>query len=93
MGVSISRDKIKFLENFERKSVSEQDYILLENSMEPIAEDTELKDFLDINGAYVSLIRELCDLIVRKKEDICMNICVELIELTTVVKVRTVYKN
>ena len=60
MGVSISRDKIKFLENFGRKSVPEQDYILLENSMELIAEDTKLKDFLDINGAYVSLIRGLC---------------------------------
>ena len=39
-----------------------------------------MKIAVNINGAYVRLIRELCDLVARKKEDICTIIWAELIE-------------
>ena len=60
--------------------MSEQDQTLLKNGMELIAEDTELKDFLGINRAYVRLIRGLCGLVVAKKDEVCQNLRVELIE-------------
>ena len=80
MGVSISRKEINFLENFGGKSVPEQDSILLANCMESINTDTELKDILNINRAYVRLIRGLCDLVARKKENICTIVQAELME-------------
>ena len=35
--------------------------------MKPIPEDAELKNFLNINGTYVGLIRGLCDMVAKKK--------------------------
>ena len=67
MSVSISIKEIKFLKNFGRKSVKEQDSVLTNNRMKPILEDHNLQKFLNINGAYVGLIRGLCDLAVKKK--------------------------
>ena len=68
--------------------MSEQDQTLLKNGMEPIAEDTELKDFLNINRVYVELIRELCDLVVVKKDEVCQNLRVELIESNNTVRIK-----
>ena len=39
MGITISKNEISFLENFGAKSVDEQDAILLNNGMTPIAKD------------------------------------------------------
>jgi hypothetical protein len=72
MGITISIEEVLFLKDFGTKTVSEQDETLLNHGMMPIEEDKALKEFLNINGAYVGLIRGLCDLAVKKKDqEVC----------------------
>src|SRR5579859_1964299 len=69
MGVNISTEEVPFLQDFGAKFIHEQDKTLLENRMTPITEDYALRNFLNINGAYTSLIRGLCDLVSRKHNE------------------------
>ena len=65
--MGVRRDKI--FTRFRAKAVLEQDKVLLDNSMQPISTDADLKEFLDINGAYMGLIWGLCELVARKKSE------------------------
>ena len=81
MGIKISKEEVGFLANFGSKSVEEQDGVLVQNGLIPLAEDKELKEFLDINGAYVGLIRGICDMVLKKKEDITTDLRADIIDL------------
>ena len=59
MGITISKDEVKLLENFGTVEVSQQDEILLQAGMKPAPEDNDIKEFLQISGPLAALIRGL----------------------------------
>ena len=68
MGITISIEEIGFLKNFGGQKVEQQDQILVQNGMNPIPADKVFREHLNINGAYIGLIRGICEMAIRKKD-------------------------